>query len=97
MRASSALLILLSCPGCALSQKPIAQNSAPQQAGAPQNPAPVADASSPNFECSDGTISVSQTGCLVNMAHARLPPQSAEQVPVGSIPPAGDPEPRAAR
>jgi hypothetical protein len=97
MRASSALLILLSCAGCALSQKPMAQNPAPQQAAAPQNPAPVADASSANFECSDGTISVSQTGCLVNMAHARLPPQPVEQTPVSSIATTGDPQPRAAR
>jgi hypothetical protein len=40
----------------------------------PEKPAPVADAAPPRFECSDGTISTSQSGCLVNMARARLPP-----------------------
>jgi hypothetical protein len=71
MRIAYPLLILLSCAGCALSQKPVAQ--APQQtAAAAPIPAPAAD-TTPKFECSDGTISFSQTGCLVNMARARLP------------------------
>jgi hypothetical protein len=86
MRTTPALLILLasamSCAGCASwSQKPVAQASATpavnQVAVAPPPaPAPTADAT-PRFECSDGTISVSQTGCLINMAHARLPPGEA--------------------
>jgi hypothetical protein len=73
MRIAYPLLILLSCAGCALSQKPVAQAPAPQQtAAAAPIPAPAAD-TTPKFECSDGTISFSQTGCLVNMARARLP------------------------
>jgi hypothetical protein len=85
MRTVPALLIVLPwamfCTGCAWLQKPVAQVPqvpAPNQAAAasPPAPAPAADAT-PRFECSDGTISVSQTGCLVNMAHARLPPGEA--------------------
>jgi hypothetical protein len=91
MRIGPALLILLSCAGCAWSQKPVAQNATPPQAAA-LTPAPVADASPPRFECSDGTISVSQTGCLLNMARARLPPgQPADPTPTGSIPAASEP------
>jgi hypothetical protein len=73
MRIGFALSILLSCAGCALSPKPVAQAPAPQQAAVASNPPPAADPA-PRFECSDGTISVSQTGCLINMARARLPP-----------------------
>jgi hypothetical protein len=87
MRTGPALLMLLcsavSCAGCAWSQKPAAQVGAPQQVAAapPPAPAPAADAT-PRFECSDGTISVSQTGCLINMAHARLPPgEAGERTP----------------
>jgi hypothetical protein len=69
----SALLISLCCAGCAFFQKFVAQAPAPQQTAAVAIPAPAAEAA-PRFECSDGTISVSQTGCLVNMARARLPP-----------------------
>ena len=76
MRAGPALLILLFCAGCAWSQKPVAQNNAPPPTASPA-PAPVAEATPPKFECSDGTISVSQAGCLINMAHARLPPAEA--------------------
>jgi hypothetical protein len=72
MRIGYPLLIALSCAGCAWSQKPVAQAPAPQQTAAAPIPAPAADAA-PKFECSDGTISFSQTGCLVNMARARLP------------------------
>ena len=78
MRTGPALLIMrplavfwaVSCAGCAWLQKPVsppvAQAPAPNQmvAAAPPAPAPAADAT-PRFECSDGTISVSQTGCLV--------------------------------
>ncbi len=40
--------------------------------------APVTTAEEPRkFECSDGTISSSQYGCLVEMAKARLPPSQA--------------------
>jgi hypothetical protein len=77
----SALLILPWCAGCALAPKPQAQAPAPQQTAALPTPAPAADAA-PRFECSDGTISFSQAGCLVNMARARLPPgQPNEAVP----------------
>jgi hypothetical protein len=72
MRIGYPLLIAFSCAGCALSQKPVAQAPAPQQTAAAPSPAPAAD-TTPKFECSDGTISFSQTGCLVNMARARLP------------------------
>jgi hypothetical protein len=65
--------MLLACAGCALSPKPVAQAPVAQQAAAVSIPPQAADAT-PRFECSDGTISVSQTGCLVNMARARLPP-----------------------
>jgi hypothetical protein len=74
MRTGFALLILLSCAGCALSPKPVAQAPAPQQTAAAAILPPAADATA-KFECSDGTISFSQTGCLVNMARARLPPE----------------------
>ena len=92
MRPGSALLIVLSCAGCAWSPKPVAQAPAAQQTAAvPARPAPEAEVS-PRFECSDGTISVSQSGCLLNMARARLPPQPpaepprAASVPVSSAP-----------
>jgi hypothetical protein len=95
MRTGPALLIVLPwiatwAAGCAWSQKPVAQMAqvpAPNQAVAAAAPAPApaaapaADAT-PRFECSDGTISVSQTGCLLNMAHARLPPgEAGERTP----------------
>jgi hypothetical protein len=75
MRPGSALLILLACAGCAWLAKPVAQAPAAQQTAAVAA-SPAADAQvAPRFECSDGTISVSQSVCLVNMARARLPPQ----------------------
>jgi hypothetical protein len=90
MRTGPALLILLSgaasCAGCAgWSQKPVAQATtqapAANQVATAVPPAPAADAT-PRFECSDGTISVSQTGCLINMAHARLPSgEAGERTP----------------
>jgi hypothetical protein len=93
MRIDLALLISLSCAGCALSQKPVAQAPAPQQAAAPEKPAASADAAPAKFECSDGTTSFSQYGCLVNMAHARLPPsQQTDGTTTGSVPgPGGSP------
>ncbi len=75
MRIVATLLMLLCSTGCALSPKPVAQAPAPQQAAVAPSPAPAADAA-PKFECSDGTISFSQSGCLVNMARARLPPDA---------------------
>jgi hypothetical protein len=89
MRIDLVLLISLSCAGCALSQKPLAQAPAAQQAATPaEKPAAAADAAAANFECSDGTVSVSQYGCLVNMARARLPPsQQTDGTPTGSLPP----------
>jgi hypothetical protein len=96
MRVAPVLLISLSCAGCALSPKPVAP--APQQAAALEKPAPAADAEPPRFECSDGTISVSQYGCLVNMARARLPPgQSTERTLVNSAPATGAPPANATR
>jgi hypothetical protein len=96
MRIGFALLISLWCGGCAWlgSEKPSAV--APQQAAALEKPAaPVADAAPPRFECSDGTISTSQSGCLVNMARARLPP--GQQTPSSSASPAYQPPADAAR
>jgi len=92
MRIDLVLLISLSCAGCALPQKPVAQAPAPQTA-APEKPAASADAGPAKFECSDGTTSFSQYGCLVNMAHARLPPsQQTDGAPTGSVPaPSGSP------
>jgi hypothetical protein len=78
MRMGFALLISLWCAGCALAPKPQAQAPAPQQTAALPTPAPAADPV-PRFECSDGTISFSQTGCLVNMARARLPAGQANE------------------
>ena len=76
MRVGFALLISLWCAGCALAPKPQAQGQAeapaPQQTAALPTPAPAADPV-PRFECSDGTFSFSQAGCLVKMARARLP------------------------
>jgi PBP1b-binding outer membrane lipoprotein LpoB len=76
MRLALALLIALSCTGCAYFQKPAAQAPAPQQAAVAVDPPPVADVPA-KFECSDGTISISQDACLVAMARARLPPGQA--------------------
>jgi hypothetical protein len=87
MRIDLVLLISVGCAGCASFQKPVAQAAAPQPAAAAEKPAPapVADAGPARFECSDGTISFSQTGCLVNMARARLPPsQQIERTPIDS-------------
>jgi hypothetical protein len=88
MRIGVAVLISLWCTGCALSEKPAAL--APQQAAALERTAPVApvaDAAPARFECSDGTISTSQYGCLVNMARARLPPgQPADRISPNSAP-----------
>jgi hypothetical protein len=87
MRIDLVLLISVGCTGCAALQKPVEHATAPQPAAAaPANPAPVADTGPARFECSDGTISFSQTGCLVNMARARLPPsQQADPAPTGSV------------
>jgi hypothetical protein len=74
MRIGTVLLISLSCAGCASPVKPVAEAPVPQQAATLQSSASDADAAPAKFECSDGTISVSQSGCLVNMARARLPP-----------------------
>jgi hypothetical protein len=85
MRIDLVLLISLSCAGCAMSPKPVAQTPAPQQAAAVEKPA-AADAAPAKFECSDGTTSFSQYGCLVNMARARLPPsQQTDGTPTGSV------------
>jgi hypothetical protein len=85
MRIGAVLLISLSCAGCAWSQNPAAQAPVPQQAAMVQNPAPDADAAVAKFECSDGTISVSQSDCLINMARARLPPEQAtDRIPRAS-------------
>jgi hypothetical protein len=82
MRMGFALLIFLWCAGCALAPKPQSQGQAqapaPQQTAALPTPAQAADPV-PRFECSDGTISFSQTGCLVNMARARLPAGQANE------------------
>jgi hypothetical protein len=95
MRIGIAVLISLWCGGCAWLEKPAALAPAPQQAAAPEKAAPVspvADAVPARFECSDGTISTSQYGCLVNMARARLPPgQPADQTPANSAPTASQP------
>jgi hypothetical protein len=86
-------LILLSCAGCAWSPKPVGQAPAAQQTAAvPASPAPEAEVS-PRFECSDGTISVSQSGCLVNMARARLPPPPATPPRAASAPVTSEPMP----
>jgi hypothetical protein len=82
VRSALALLILISCAGCADLQKLVAQGSAPQPAVAsanppPANPAPVAEVAPARFECSDGTISSSQDACQIAMARARLPPSSS--------------------
>src|ERR1700721_2322057 len=85
MRIGVAVLISLCCAGCALSEKAAARAPPPQQAAAPEKTAPVADAAPARFEGSDGTISTSQYGCLVNMARARLPPgQPADRAPSNS-------------
>ena len=83
VRSALALLILISCAGCADFQKLVAQGPAPPPAvapanpPAPANPAPVADIAPARFECSDGTISSSQDACLIAMARARLPPSGS--------------------
>jgi hypothetical protein len=98
MRFGVVFLIAISCTGCAAFQKPAAQASAPQQAAAQQNPAPVADAGPAKFECSDGTISSSQDACLVSMARARLPPgQTIGRMPANPAPTANDPPTGAVR
>ena len=89
MRSALALLIMLSCAGCADFQKLVAQAPAPQPAQVPANPLPanprpVADAAPAKFECSDGTISTSQDACLVAMAKARLPPGSSVSPTTGT-------------
>jgi hypothetical protein len=87
MRIDLVLLLSVWCAGCASTfDKPVAQAPAPQQAAVTASPAPVADAASPKFECSDGTISFSQTGCLVNMARERLPPShQTDPASTGSV------------
>jgi uncharacterized protein YcfL len=90
MRIGIAVLISLCCAGCAMSEKPAAL--APQQAVALEKAAPVADTAPARFECSDGTVSTSQYGCLVNMARARLPPgQLTDRAPSNSAPTANQP------
>jgi|ERR1700722_4924197 hypothetical protein len=83
MRFGVVVLIALSCVACARFEKPVAEASAPQPAAAADKQAPVSDAAPARFECSDGTISISQEACLVNMARARLPPSQ----PGGRLPP----------
>jgi hypothetical protein len=81
VRSALALLITLSCAGCAdfqklVAQKPppaAAQTSSTQTTPPPASPPPVAEAVPPRFECSDGTISSSQDACQIAMARARLP------------------------
>jgi len=101
MRIGIAVLISLWCGGCAWLEKPAALAPAPQQAAALEKTAPVppvADAAPARFECSDGTISTSQYGCLVNMARARLPPgQPADRPPANSPPAASQPPADATR
>jgi len=98
MRIGIAVLISLWCAGCALSEKTAALAPAPQSAAALDKIAPVADAAPAKFECSDGTISTSQYGCLVNMARARLPPgQPADRTPANSAPTASQPPADATR
>ena len=74
MRTGLVLSILLLSAGCAHFDKPAAQAQAPK-AAAPEQPAPVAAARAPGFNCSDGTVSTSLDACLADMARARLPPQ----------------------
>jgi hypothetical protein len=76
------LLISLCCADCARFQQPAAEQAAPQQAAAPDKPAPVADAAPAGFTCSDGTISRSQDACLIDMARARLPSTAMERTPI---------------
>jgi hypothetical protein len=100
MRIGIVVLVSLWCGGCAWlgSEKPAAQASAPQQAAALEKTAPVADTAPARFECSDGTISTSQYGCIVNMARARLPPgQSADRAPPSSSTPSSNQPPADAR
>ena len=82
MRLGLALLICVSCIGCARFDKPAAQAAASQQAVAPEKSAPVADAAPAGFTCSDGSISKSQDACLIDMARARLPPPTIERAPI---------------
>ena len=85
MRFGVVVLIALSCVACARFEKPVAEASVPQSGAAPEKSAPVADVAPARFECSDGTISISQEACLVNMARARLPPgQMIERAPSGA-------------
>jgi len=96
MRIGIAVLISLWCAGCAwlASEKPAAQAPAPQQAAALEKTAPVAGTAPARFECSDGTISTSQSGCLVNMARARLPPgQAADRAPPSNSTPSSNQPP----
>jgi hypothetical protein len=83
MRIGIVALISLSCAGCALSEKPAAQAAAPQQAATVDKSPSVAEAATAKFECSDGTTSFSQHGCLVSMARARLPP--GQQIDPASV------------
>jgi hypothetical protein len=98
MRIGVVVLIALWCAGCAQSEKPSTLASAPQQAAALEKSAPVADVAPAKFECSDGTISTSQFGCLESMARARLPPgQPADRTPSNSAPIANQPPTDATR
>src|ERR1700692_1854228 len=98
MRIGIAVLICLWCAGCALSEKPAALAPAPQQAAALEKTVPDADAAPARFECSDGTISISQHGAPASMAHARLPPgQASERPPSNSTSTANPPSTDAAQ
>jgi hypothetical protein len=98
MRIAIAVLISLWCAGCALSEKSAALVPASEQAAAPEKTSPVADTAPARFECSDGTISTSQHGCLVSMAHARLPPgQASDRTLSNSAPAANQPPTDAAQ
>jgi hypothetical protein len=73
VRQALTFFMLLSCGGC--SSLTALATRAPEQRQAAATMAPVTTAEEPRkFECSDGTISNSQYGCLVEMAKARLPP-----------------------
>jgi len=96
MRIGLVLLTSVWCAGCSSFQKPVAQAAAPPPAAAVAEK-PAADAGPARFECSDGTTSFSQAGCLVNMARARLPSsQQIERAPIDSATtghsPAGPPQ-----
>jgi hypothetical protein len=93
MRNSLILLIFLGFLGCARIQQAAApavpsptnasaQTQVTDATPANATPASVAPA---NVECSDGTTAPSLSGCLNNMARARLPSsQQVESNPAGA-------------